>query len=260
MANLENLKKDAAYSILAKGLSGSGKTTASCGKDFRPVFVFDTDQRMQSVANYYKKLDGHCKDIEYQSFVMREHFKELDKKMDEIYARPVHKTVVMASLTSYIHNVLAHVLNFKAGANTGKKVADIHVNSIEDYNVEDAALIFEMVAFMKSLQARGTNVILEAHITPIEIKALDGSSSTSMEILTKGRKAPAQLPGYFDEVWLFDTIRRGVNNYEYIMHPRGDAVTRGCKTSRDIPDIEWTNKDFSLELKKEMDKMMGVKV
>ncbi len=256
--DLDKIRKDSAYSCIFKGMSGAGKTTASCGKEFRPVYVFDTDQRMLSVASYYRKLDGHCKDIEYDSFIMREHFKMLDKKMDEIFARPNHKTVVM-QLTSYIHNVLAHVLNFKAGANTGKKVADIHVNSIEDYNVEDAALIFEMIGFMKSLQARGTNVILEAHITPIEIKALDGSSSTSMEILTKGRKAPAQLPGYFDEVWLFNTIRRGVNRTDYIMQPLGDAVTRGCKTSRDLVDIEWTNKDFSVELKKQMDGQGGIK-
>ncbi len=249
---LDNLKKDSALSMLFKGRSGSGKTTASCGKEFRPVFVFDCDQRMQSVANYYRKLDGNCKDIEYESFVMREHFKNLDRKMDEVLARPVHKTVVMASLTSYIHNVLAHVLNFKSGANTGKKVAEINVNSIEDYNVEDAALIFEMIAFLKALQARGTNVILEAHITPVEIRALDGSSTTSMEILTKGRKAPAQIPGYFDEVWLFDTMRRGVNNIDYVMHPKGDAVTKDCKTSRDITDIDWTNKDFSIELMKQV--------
>jgi len=250
--DLDNLKKDSALSMLFKGLSGSGKTVAACGKEFRPIIVIDCDQRMQSVAQYYNKLDGNCKDIEYETYNMGSDFMKLDKKMDEIYARPVHRTVSIASLTAYIHIVLAHVLNFKAGANTGKKVANIHVNSIEDYNVEDAALIFELIGFLKALQARGTNVILEAHITPIEVRGLDGSSSTSMEILTKGRKAPAQIPGYFDEVWLFDSVRRGVNNYEYQMHPRGDAVTRGCKTSRDITDIDWTNKDFSVELMKQI--------
>jgi hypothetical protein len=213
---------------------------------------------MTSVANYYRKLDGHCKDIDYDSFSMGMHFKKLDQKMDELAARPSYKTVVVASLTSYIHIVLAHILNFKAGGTEkGKKIADISVNSIEDYNAEDAALIFELVGFLKNLQSQGINVILEAHLTPIEYRNLDGTGRTVLETLTKGKKAPAAIPGYFDESWYFHKKHTGIiigeGQAEYHMTTYGDKQI-DAKTSRGVEPIEWTNKDFSVELMKQLKK------
>ena len=254
--NLDNTSLNNVFSIFSRGVSGSGKTIASCGKKFRPVYVFDLDQRMTSVANYYKKLDGHCKDISFDTFAMGDHFKKLDSKMDEILARPEYKTVVVATLTSYIHVVLAHVLKFKTGTNKGKKVADINVNSIEDYNVEDAAIIFELLGFLKALQAQGINIILEAHLTPIEYRDLEGNSTTKLETLTKGKKAPASIPGYFDESYYFYKKHEGIiigqGDTKYHMSPHGDRQVEG-KTSRGIEPIEWTNKDFSELLFKQIE-------
>lgn len=243
--------------IFSRGVTGSGKTVASCGKEFRPVYVFDCDQRMNSVINYYKKLDGHIKDVDYDSFNMGQHFRELDKKMDEIVSRPNYKTVAVATLTSYVHIVLAHVLKFKAGTNKGKKIAEIKVTDIEDYNVEDAAIIFELVGFLKELQNQGVNVILEAHLTPIEYRALDGTSKTVLETLVKGKKGPASIPGYFDEVYYFKKESQGIivgqQSTKYLMTPHGDNMV-DAKTSRGIEPIDWTGKDFSVELYKQLKK------
>lgn len=253
MPKLDDVKNtNVAFSIMEIGYTGTGKTIASCGKEWRPVKVFDLDQRMLSVANYYKKLDGHCKDVDFTTFSMGDSFKVLDKEMDDILARPSYKTVVIASLTAYIHIVLAHVLKYKSGKNEGKKIADINVNSIEDYNVEDAAIIFELIGFLKTLQAQGVNVILEAHLTKYQLNKLDGSSETKVEILTKGRKAPAAIPGYFDEVWQFKAeskgIVEGMGRKDYKMLTVGDFGL-DTKTSRGLPgEIAWTNKDFSVEL------------
>ncbi len=255
--NADTYKSDS-LSIFSRGVTGTGKTVASCGKEFRPLYVFDCDQRMQSVITYYKKLDGHIKGVEFDSYNMGQHFRELDQKMDSILARPQYKTVVLATLTSYIHIVLAHVLKFKAGTNTGKRVADINVNSIEDYNVEDAAIIFELLGFLKALQNQGTNVILEAHLTPIEYRQLDGTSRTVLETLTKGKKAPASIPGYFDETYYFKKEHSGgaiigsQQNTKYTMSTVGDA-TVDAKTSRNIVGFDWTNADFSVMLMKQLE-------
>jgi hypothetical protein len=242
--NSSNYKGNSSFSILSKGVSGSGKTIAACGKRFRPVYVFDCDQRMKSVINYYTKLDGHWNDLNYDTFTMGQDFNKLDRQMDSLLARPEYKTVVLASLASYIHIVLAHVLKIKSGTSQGKKIAGIQVNSIEDYNVEDAAIIFELLGMMKQLQAQGTNVIIEAHIVPLQINNLDGSSYTKMELLTKGTKGPAQIPGYFDEAWWFKRKIIPGQPPKFIMDPKGDN-TIDAKTSCGLTEIDFTDKDFT---------------
>jgi len=244
------------WSILSRGYTGCGKTIASCGKEFRPIYVFDFDNRMTSVAKYYKNLDGHAKGIVYDNYAMGDNWKDADKKMDEIMARPEFKTVAVASLTSFIYFVLAHLLNNRVGrSGKGKVIADIRVNEIEDYLVEDAALIFELLKFLMSLKNQGVNVILEAHLTPITYHILEGNRElTKIDTLTKGKKAPASIPGYFDESWLFtkELVADGANvKTKYIMNPVGDVLT-DAKTSRGLTKIDWTGKDFTVELMKQL--------
>ena len=249
-------------SLVSKGRTGTGKTIASCGKEFRPVRVLDCEGRMDSVISYYRKLDGHARDIYFDSFHMNTGFYELDKTMDEIIARPEWKTIVVASLTSYIHIVLKHLINTKvgqkrkSGQDAGKRIGGIPVNELEDYNAEDAAIIYELIAFMQQIKNQGTNVILEAHISPYEITTIDEDSrsrqqQTIMQILTKGKKAPAQIPGYFNEVYLFEKkfegIQAGASEAHYYVNTVGSQVDE-CKTSMGIKPFDWTGKDFSIEL------------
>ncbi len=248
-----------AWSILSRGFTGSGKTIASCGKEFRPIYVFDLDQRMASVAKYYRDLDGHTKGIEYDTFVMGSNFIELDRKMDSLLASCPYKTIAFASLTAYIHIVLSHLLNHKTGGGH-KNIANIKVNEIEDYNAEDAALIFELIANLMTWKKKGINVILEAHLTNIEHKDLQGNITHKIDTLTKGKKAPAAIPGYFDESWLFtkDTTMvveagKALTMNKYIMKPTGTNLIDG-KTSRGVKQIDWTGKDFSVELMKQFPK------
>lgn len=253
-------------SMLFKGRTGTGKSIAACGKEFRPCYVFNCEGRFESVISYYRKLDGHARDIEYDDFNMSSGFHALDKRMDELAARCPFKTVVMSSLTSYIHIVLKHLINAKAGvkrqsgADAGKKIGGIPVNELEDYNAEDAAIIFEMIAFLQSLKSQGVNIILEAHISPYEITTIDGDSKsrqtqTIMQILTKGKKAPAQIPGYFNEVYLFykrfEGIIVGQQKALYEINTVGTEIDE-CKTSMGINSFDWTGKDFSEELVKQL--------
>lgn len=250
-----------AFSILSRGFTGAGKTIASCGKEFRPIYVFDLDSRMSSVAQYYKSLDGHCKDINYETFTMGERFDKMDKTFDSLLNHCPYKTVSVASLTAYIHIVLVHLLNFKPGG-ANKNIANIKVNEIEDYNAEDAALIFELIAFLIQLKNKGINVILEAHLTNIEHRDLKGNVTHKIDTLTKGKKAPAAIPGYFDECWVFsketqlvvdEKTKSARNESRYIMNPNGTSLIDG-KTSRGVKQIDWTGKDFTVELMKQFGK------
>jgi hypothetical protein len=209
---------------------------------------------MTSVINYYRKLDGHVKDVYYDSFSMGMSFKTLDEKMDWLLTEKRFKTIVGATLTSYIHIVLAHIIESKVGSKKGKSIGDIKVNSIEDYNAEDAAIIFELIGFMMELKQKGTNVILEAHVTPIEYRPLEGDSYTVLETLTKGKKAPASIPGYFDEVYYFEKKNKGivVGMGETVHTMKTADPVVDCKSSRGVTGFEWTNKDFSEILMKQI--------
>lgn len=242
------------WSILAKGLSGNGKTIFSCGKAFRPVYVFMLEGRMESALTYYRKLDGNAKGILYDNFTFSEGgFKEMDKQMDAIIKRPEYKTVVISSLTSFGRSTLQALMD---QSGSSKTKAGIQVPILEDYNYEDAAMIHQMVGFLISLKNQGVNVILEAHVTPYEIRSRNKDSGaidmvTTYQILTKGKKAPAEVPSWFNEVWLFEKNigmnAKGDTVYDYRINTIGTA-TDSCKTSFGIQPISWTDKDASLEI------------
>jgi len=250
------------WSILSKGRTGTGKTIASCGKAFRPTYVFNLEGRFESVITYYQKMYGSLKDLSYNDFNMGTGFFPLDQKMDAIVARPEYQTVVVSGLTPYIHIILKHLMSTtvpKDNADPTKKAKNvrlkggIQVNILEDYNFEDAAIIFELLSFLQTLKSMGVNVILEAHISAYEIKTINEESGqreqqTIFEILTKGKKAPAQIPGYFNEVWLFekkfddDWGSGSGRQARYVINTMG-SPTDDCKTSFGIPTFEWTGKD-----------------
>lgn len=246
------------WSILSKGRTGTGKTILSCGKAFRPTYVFNLEGRFESAISYYKRLDGHVKDLVYNDFTMNSGFYPLDQKMDSIIARPEFQTVVVSGLTPYIHIVLKHLMGAtqaKADGRNIRKKGGIQVNILEDYNFEDAAIIFELLNFLQALKEMGVNIILECHISAYEIKTINEESGqreqqTIFEILTKGKKAPAQIPGYFNEVWLFekkfnDSWSPGESRTaKYMINTMG-SPTDDCKTSFGIPSFEWTGKDGS---------------
>lgn len=255
----EDSKIRPVISLLSKGRTGTGKTIASCGKEFRPVYVFNCEGRFESVIDYYKKLDGHCKDILYDDYTMKSGFLALDQQMDRIAARPEYKTVVMASLTSYIHIVLKKLIDVTPQKSIRMK-GGIQTNILEDFNFEDAAIIFELLAFLQELKSQGVNTILEAHISPYEITTIDEASKqrqtqTIMQILTKGKKAPAQIPGYFNEVYLFEKKFEGItvggSEAHYHVNTVGSQVDE-CKTSMGIKSFDWTGADFSVELMKQL--------
>ena len=237
------------WSILSKGTTGTGKTILSCSKYFRPTYVFNLEGRFESAVTFYRRLDGHMKDVEYNNFSLEAgNFYKMDSKMDSIIGSPRYQTVVIASLTSFIHIVLK---NLMGGDKGGKKKRGIQTNTIEDYLYEDSAIIFNLIAFLQQLKNMGVNVILEAHISPYEEITLEEGqrvSKTVYQILTKGKKAPAQIPSYFNEVWHFKKTypeNWGASNsakLQYVVDTLGDSANE-CKTSFGIQPFDWTGTD-----------------
>jgi len=237
-------------SLLSKGINGSGKTILSASPILRPTYVFDFENRFDSVLKYYK---GNLKDLEFDSYPIGTSYYNIDKKMDEILARPVYKTVVAASLTSFIYNILNHLITQKVAENKADKrikvnmVGGIPINQLQDFNAEDSAIINDLVAFFQQLKTQGVNCILEAHISPYEMRYFEGGqqvTETIRTILTKGKKAPAAVPGFFNEIWLFEKSFEGVgeNNKQvkYKVNTVGSPLD-DCKTSWGIKNFDFTD-------------------
>lgn len=246
------------WSILSKGINGTGKTILSCSPYFRPTYVFNLEGRFESVAAYYKKLGG-VNDLDYNNFSMGSgNYYKIKKKMEQILNRPEYKTVVVSSLTSYIHIVMK---NLMAGTKTGGKMkAGIPANTQEDYLYEDSAIIFELLGFLQELKENGVNIILEAHISPYEITTIEEGSRVSQtiyQIVTKGKKAPAQIPNYFNEIWHFKKVfpdNWGGSEFKkasYIVDTIGDSSI-DCKTSFGIEPFDWTGIDPGTILEKQL--------
>jgi len=243
-------------SFLFKGHNGTGKTIAACAKEFRPIYVFNCEGRFESVIKYYKNRPEGIKDIEVDDYPIGSGYFNLDKKLDAIIARPEYRTVLMSSLTSFIYLILNHLIKDKAGkktrsgADAGMRIGGIPVNELQDYNAEDSAIINDLIAFFQQIKGNGVNCILEAHITPYELVSLEGGQrvvNTINQILTKGKKAPASVPGFFNEIWLFskqfEGIIAGQQEPHFLVNTMG-TPTDDCKTSWGIKSFDWTNEDF----------------
>jgi hypothetical protein len=236
-------------SLLSKGENGSGKTILSASPILRPTYVFDFENRFDSVLRYYK---GNLKDLEFDSYPIGTSYYNIDKKMDDILARPIYKTVVAASLTSFIYNILNHLIMMKVAENKTDKrikvntVGGIPINQLQDFNAEDSAIINDLVSFFQQLKAQGTNCILEAHISPYEMRYFEGGqqvTETIRTILTKGKKAPAAVPGFFNEVWLFEKAFEGMGtdkSVKYKVNTVGSPLD-ACKTSWGIKNFDFSN-------------------
>lgn len=239
--------------LLSKGNQGTGKTILSCSPSLRPTYVFNCEGRFDSVLTYYK---GNLKDLDYDDFPIGTGYDKIDKMMDNLIARCDYKTVVMSSLTSFIYVILNHLIRAKAGQMRGSgnaqrpaglKIGGIPVNELEDYNAEDSAIINDLISFFQQLKANGVNCILEAHITPYELSWFEGGQKitrTIQQILTKGKKAPASIPAFFNEIWMFEKSFEGITvgrqKKHYSVNTLGSPLD-DCKTSWNIEGFDFTD-------------------
>ena len=239
----------AQIAALHTGDSGSGKSIASLSKSLRPTYVFDCENRMASAISYFRKLDGHINDVTYDTYSMGRGYFPVKSQLDKLKANCPYKTVVVATLTSYVDIVLEHLRSTdkgsrQSGAQAGKKIAGIAVNELEDFNAETAAIVFDLLQTLKFLQQMGKNVILEAHLLTHEATRA-GKIEIVRPLVTGGKKAAAKVPGYFDETFYFynESDMSGKISYKTMTRATGQVF---AKTSfQELPQtIDWTDKDF----------------
>lgn len=242
---------NAVVSSLHKGEWGTGKSIASCSKALRPTYVLDCEDRMNSVISYYRKLDGHVKGLEFDTFAMGDGFFKVKKQLDALESSCPFKTIVCATLTSYVDIVLEGLVHKggvrSSGQQAGKKIGGIDVNELEDFNAETAAIVFNLLKTLKKLQVQGINIIVEAHVLTHEQNRA-GKIEIARPLVTGGKKAAAKVPGYFNECFHFYT-ESDYTSTKYMAVTRSTGEDFAKTSFQDLPmKIDWTNRDFYEEV------------
>jgi len=245
-----------------KGKSRSGKTAAA-GSYPTPSLFLDLDGRW---ATLKKHFDG--RDITVESFGPDE-FKRLAEFTGRLEQGCKYKTVCIDGLTSFANLVLEYALTLK-GSSKGKKFGVLEVNTVEDYNVENAG-ITNLLSFMKHLQTQGVTSILTAHLNVVNVQPLDKPMYQVRDLMTGGKKAAAKIPGVIDEIYHFETSNNELSSTDpigYICYTKRGGEDY-ADTMYPLPaTFNWTNKNFydhinsypgMIDVRKEEDNVTKVK-
>lgn len=245
---------------ILKGEHGTGKSIAAASyATLGPTYVFDFEDRMRSVAGYYRRI-GRTDIIDNIEFDTYYSFTKVRKKLESLHGAGGKglKNVVWDSLTSFTGRVLSNTKQTKAddakgsGQTVGKTIGEFRVNSMEDFNAETAAVMEFVVEHAMIFKAMKVNFILTAHVIKVSENNDEGKSHFARYLMTGGKKAAQVIPGYYDEVYHFN-MKPDISPSKPMHYT---AMTRHsgldtAKTSLDLPsEIDFTGKSFYDEVKK----------
>lgn len=195
----DEINIDALYCMF-KGEPGTRKSTAALSFP-TPQYWFNWDKKMRAMLLPMQKWGIDPKQIHHDPYTDWESARQ---KLVSMQVSCQYKTIVIDSVTSAADAILLQGKKLKAGTNTGKKVNNIQVNSIEDYGAEDAALS-DLVSLTKDIhEYHKVNVILIAHIMEVTSKSPNGETHMSRTIVTAGKRISIKIPAYCEEVYHFN--------------------------------------------------------
>src|SRR6185295_12408830 len=224
---------DALFSMF-KGEAGTRKSTVALSYP-KPQYWFSWDKKMRALLLPMKHWNIDPKQINYDDY------NDWDKplaKLNGFRLNCPYKTLVIDSITSCADGILSQGKKLKQADSKGKKINNIQVNSIEDYNAEDAALS-DLVSLCKDIhEYHKINIILIAHIMEVTHKSATGETHTSRKIVTAGKRISIKIPAYCEEVYHFN-IGASVDptsggDYTFLTRHTGDDFAR---TSLPLPKI-----------------------
>lgn len=219
----DEMNIDALYSMF-KGEAGTRKSTAALSYP-KPQYWFSWDKKMRSLLLPMRDLKINPTDIQYDDY---SDWSSARKKLEQLQVNCPFKTIIIDSITSCADGILAEGKRLKG--KDAKKVNNIAVNSIEDYNAEDAALS-DLVAITKDIHTyHKVNVILIAHVMEVSFKTVGGETNISRSIVTAGKRISIKIPAYCEEVYHFN-IEKAMNanvggDYGLLTSHTGDDFAR----------------------------------
>jgi len=219
---------------LFKGPSGSGKSVGALS--FPVPYVFDFDHKMPAIAR--KHFPG--KSVEYDTFGDINDVANLIKVWLSGQTECPYETLILDSITSLTWLIMNSIAKAK-GEDTPSMLKTIlqtkggtkmvELMGYDYYNAEVRFIDWILSACKMLWSAPGNpkNVIFIAHIVTVETKPdLKTKQVTkTRSIMALGNKAPAMIPGEFDDVWMFSTSEEGGLSGESEIHHWISTQTEG---------------------------------
>lgn len=209
--------------MLFTGFPGTRKTT-SIGSFPGSIYICDFDHRLAPIKRFYPDRT----DIEYDSFDgQKKNFNAFREKFEEFQDYCPYDLVVVDSLTFFADAILDYVLGFK-GSGKGKKKGVISLYDLEEFGGEAKGLT-DMLNIARVIPA---HFILTAHITLVS-----DATRSYKALITGGKKVSFKIPGWFDEVYHFETespLDGSETKYFVYTVPNGNDY--GCKTNLPLPN------------------------
>lgn len=255
---------DVLHTII-KGENGTGKSILAASYALSgPLYCFDFEDRMRSVANYYRNINRPdiINNIEFDTYYS---FSKVRKKLEAIESNPRGiKNVLWDSLTSFTDRALSNTKDFKqdaqekTGDKSGRTIGEFRVNTLDDFSAESAAIQEFVVEHALILKSMKINFILTAHVIKVKEEGEGKQTHIARYLMTGGKKAGQKVPGYYDEMY-HTNIEMGMSTTD---KPKYTVRTRhsgndSAKTSLNLPPvIDFTDKVFYEELAKYIPKVV----
>jgi hypothetical protein len=201
---------------LFKGPSGSGKSVGALS--FPVPYVFDFDHKLPAIAR--KHFPG--KSVEYDTFDDINDVANLIKSWLSGQVSCPYETLIYDSITSLARLIMNSIAKAK-GEDTptmlktilatrgGQKMVELMGYDYYNAEVRFIDWILSANKLLWSAPGNPKNIIFIAHIVTVETKPdLKTKMVTkTRSIMALGNRAPAMIPGEFDEVYMFGTSEQG---------------------------------------------------
>jgi hypothetical protein len=206
MPTLDQANSDVLFTML-KGEPGTRKSTAALSYP-TPQYWISTDQKMEALTMPMKKWGVNPKQVVYDDYV---DWSKPKAKLEQLQVDCPFKTIIVDSITSIGDNMNRETIKMKRsgqgeGEGKGKKIGNIYVPGIEEYNAE-ASAFQELIALLKDIHKfHKVNIILIAHVVGQRNKDNDTNKLThhSRVIITGGDKISGKIASYMTEVYHFN--------------------------------------------------------
>lgn len=259
-------KVGAQLKLLGTGDNGSGKSIQLCSwaKEGR-LRHYDLDGRFASVANHYRNrgdegikiLDNINTDrFDNQPALVKELRSLRDghcpyKALFVDGLTPLGRNALNASIESRVSNYTDEIKK----KNEYMMKGGVWVPQIEDFGGESQAISEVLgILYSEKFEQRGIHVFLSAHRVQMDHRDRSGKiTHTTMRLLTGGKTIAAEIPNFFNEIWLFEGGTGDKGPY-YEVWCKDPDENHFAKTSMNLPvKIVHTNKVLYDEVKKYID-------
>jgi phage nucleotide-binding protein len=225
MNNLNDLSSSQHLKVLVYGDSGVGKT-CSIATMPGPIFMFDFDQKISSLASFLKVSNKEkLKEVDYDAFghdptkkgrpIQRFEGSLVGAKKAIEAGEFKYKTVVLDSLTTFAEELMREIIK----NNPGLKRAIENVPSLQDYMV----LNIEFKRIVNQLLSLPLNVVVIAHASTDKD---ENTGQIKVKPLLPGKLAD-QLPVVFPELYrAFVAQQDGKSSFLLQTRPDGKHIAR----------------------------------